>query len=149
MAELNDREQRDRMLSNIHRQIEYLRTNPDARPRVIGRLEALCRLARVNTQAGITSRLGQLCMTLQRGLPGQIALLKSDTNNDRKVADTLARMALSASLFVCSPYDYEADRPDEYVEEITITDDSSTQDEHDLTRIVFGTYLVRPTGQGL
>ncbi|KAJ5874865.1 uncharacterized protein N7529_003295 [Penicillium soppii] len=150
MAQMNEREQRDHMLHAIHRQIEYLRTNPEARPRVIGRLEALLRLARADAQVGNTSRLGQLSLTLQKELPGQIALLKSDANNDRKVADALARMALGVSLLFRSAYkEYDFDQPRNHIEEITLTEDYGMQDEDDLTSIVFGSYLARLAGQNL
>lgn len=147
MAGRNDRDQRERMLHTIHRQIEYLRTYPETRPRVIGRLEALCRLARINAQAEKPSRLGQLSVTLQHALPGQIALLRSDTNNDGKVADALVRMAHGESLLVRCPYEErEADKPEEFVEEISFTEEDGRQDEHDLTPIVFG---IQPARGGL
>jgi hypothetical protein len=131
------------MLRTIHRQIEYLRADPETRFRVIGRLEALYRLARINAQAGATTRLGQLSLTLQQALPGQIALLKGDSNNDRKVVEALTRIGLGASLLIRCPYedrvDRKADKPKEIVEKLALADEDGMQDaEHELTRTIFG-----------
>lgn len=98
MPSLNDSEQHERMLAVLRHQIRDLRSNPDNRSLLIARLDSISRLARICAQFATEARFTQLCETLQRGLPGQIGLLKSDINSNIIVADTLDRMILKCSL---------------------------------------------------
>ncbi|KAJ5531715.1 hypothetical protein N7527_005108 [Penicillium freii] len=99
MPPLNDAEQHERMLTTLKHRIRDLRSNPENRSLVIARLNAISRLARIFAQFGKDARFTQLCVTLQRALPGQIGLLKSDINSSVIVADALDRMILESSLF--------------------------------------------------
>ncbi|KXG52042.1 uncharacterized protein PGRI_083260 [Penicillium griseofulvum] len=97
MPPLNDSQQHERILTTLKRRIHDLRSNPGSRTLVIARLNAISCLARICAQFGKDIRFTQLCDVLQRGLPGQIALLKSDINSNVIVADALERMILECS----------------------------------------------------
>ncbi|KAJ5676286.1 hypothetical protein N7536_012458 [Penicillium majusculum] len=99
MPLLNDAKQHERILTTLNRGIRDLRFNSENRSLVIARVNAVSRLARICAQFGKDARFTQLCDTLQKALPGQIGLLKSDINSNVIVADALERMILQSSLF--------------------------------------------------
>ncbi|OQD69022.1 hypothetical protein PENPOL_c002G10183 [Penicillium polonicum] len=137
MPPLNDVEQHERMLTTLKRRIRDLRSNPENRSLVIARLNAISRLARICAQFGKDARFTQLCDTLQRALPGQIGLLKSDINSSVIVADALDRMILESFLF-------PADKPNEQVDQdadAECSDDEGEMDPSDdnyIARLLLG-----------
>lgn len=124
MPPLNDAEQHERMLTTLKRRIRDLRSNPENRSLVIARLNAISRLARICAQFGKDARFTQLCDTLQRALPGQIGLLKSDINSSVIVADALDRMILESFLF-------PPDNPNEQVDQDADAECSDDEGELD------------------
>ncbi|KAJ5511291.1 hypothetical protein N7453_003394 [Penicillium expansum] len=133
MPPLNDSEQHERMLTALRRRIRDLRSNPENRSLVIARLNAISLLARICAQFGKDARFTQLCDTLQRGLPGQIDLLKSDINCNVIVADALERMVLESSLFPCPVADVDRDKgkADEETDQQADADNSDEESEMD------------------
>lgn len=142
MTELNENNARDKILHSIQRQIRYLRTKPESRLLVVARLEALYRIVRLSIQVGDTSPYGRLAAKLQEELPRLIGLLKSDPKNDPVVAQALAQLILGASLSIhCARSEVAADPYGRDGEERSDFDKDGTQDEDDLTRVLFGPYL--------
>ncbi|KAJ5425076.1 hypothetical protein N7465_000146 [Penicillium sp. CMV-2018d] len=137
MPPLNDAEQHERMLTTLKHRIRDLRSNPENRSLVIARLNAISRLARICAQFGKDARFTQLCDTLQRALPGQIRLLKSDINSSVIVADALDRMILESFLF-------PSDKPNEQVDQdadAECSDDDGEMDPSDdnyIARLLLG-----------
>ncbi|CAI7588303.1 unnamed protein product [Penicillium palitans] len=99
MPPINDAKQHERILTTLNRGIRDLRSYPENRSLVIARLNAISRLARICAQFGKDARFTRLCDTLQRALPGQIGLLKSDINSNVIVAAALERIILESSSF--------------------------------------------------
>lgn len=142
MTELNKNNARDKILHSIQRQIQYLRTKPESRLRVVARLEALYRIVRVSIEVGDTSPYGRLAAKVQEELPRLIGLLKSDPKNDPVVAQALAQLILGASLRIhCARSEVTAETSRRNVEERSNFDKDGIQDEDDLTRVLFGSYL--------
>ncbi|KAJ5333769.1 uncharacterized protein N7506_007552 [Penicillium brevicompactum] len=141
MTGLHD-DPRERILHAVQRQIEYLRSKPDSRLRVIARLESLHRIAHSHQNAEDRSPLGYLLVNIRKHLPIQIKRLRSDPRNDGKVANALSRMVLGASLFVrcAQSEDDPANIFEQDVEPLSALDleEDFPLDEDDLTRILFG-----------
>ncbi|CAI7591829.1 unnamed protein product [Penicillium glandicola] len=128
MPPLNDSAQHERMLTTLRRRIRDLRSEPNSRSLVIARLNAISRLARICAQLGRDACFTRFCDILQRGLPGQIGLLKSNVNSNFIVADALDRMIIEASLF--PPPAANGDRDNENAgEELRQQVDSDASDE--------------------
>ncbi|KAJ5817336.1 hypothetical protein N7447_009569 [Penicillium robsamsonii] len=152
MPPLNDTQQHERMLTALTRLIRDLRSNPESRLLVITRLTAISRLGRICAQFGKDARFTQLCDTLQRGLPGQIALLKSDIASNVIVADALDRMILESSSFPRSAAVVRRD--DENIDEeadqdvnVDASDDESEMDASDdnyIARLLLGSKWAEP-----
>ncbi|KAJ5971474.1 uncharacterized protein N7479_001392 [Penicillium vulpinum] len=146
MPPLNDSKQHERMLTTLNHQIDDLRSNPESRFLVIARLNAISRLARLCAQFGKDPRFTQFCHTLQSGLPGQIALLKSNINCSVMVADSLDRMILESSMVPCSAavvdgedetVDKEADR-DADADSSDNESDMDSSDDNYIARLLLG-----------
>ncbi|KGO70275.1 hypothetical protein PITC_020940 [Penicillium italicum] len=133
MPPLNDSEQHERMLTALRRRIRDLRSNPENRSLVIARLNAISRLARICAKFGKDARFTRLCDNLQRGLPGQIGLLKSDINSYVIVADALDRMILESSLFSPSlaGFDRHNEKVDKEADQEADADSSDEESEMD------------------
>ncbi|KAJ5521013.1 hypothetical protein N7463_001466 [Penicillium fimorum] len=152
MPPLNDTQQHERILTALTRLIRDLQSNPQSRLLVIARLTAISRLARICAQFGKDARSTQFCDTLQRGLPGQIALLKIDISSNFMVADALDRMILESSLFPRSAAVVK--RGDEKVEEeadqdvdVDASEDESDMDSSDdnyIARLLLGSNWAKP-----
>lgn len=142
MPPINDAKQHERILTTLNRGICDLRSYPDNRSLVIARLNAISRLARICAQFGKDARFTQLCDTLQKALPGQIGLLKSDINSNVIVADALERMILESSLVPSSVAVVE--KPDEKVDpdaDSECSDDEGEMDPSDdnyIARLLLG-----------
>ncbi|KAJ5153693.1 uncharacterized protein N7500_009132 [Penicillium coprophilum] len=152
MPPLNDGLQHERMLTALCRLICDLRSNPESRCLAIARLNAISRLARICAQFGKDARFTQLCDTLQRGLPGQIALLKSDINSNVIVADALDRMIFRSSLVpsAVAALDQDIEMSDEEADQgfhVDASDEESNIDSSDdnyIARLLLGSTWAKP-----
>ncbi|KAI3131143.1 hypothetical protein CBS147326_5748 [Penicillium roqueforti] len=124
MPPLNDSEQHERMLTALRRGIHDLRSKPENRMLVIERLNAISRLARICVQVGKDARFTRLCDTLQREMPRQIALLKSDINSNLIVANALAQMILESSTFTRSIVVFNSEDETDEQSELDPSDDN-------------------------
>ncbi|KAJ5371675.1 hypothetical protein N7517_003681 [Penicillium concentricum] len=150
MPPLNDNQQHERMLTSLTCLIHDLRFNPESRLLVTARLSAISRLARICAQFGKDARFAQLCGALQKSLPGQIALLKSDISSNVIVADALDRMIFESSLSPRSVVKSEIEKIDEGADQdvdADASDDESEMDSGDdnyIARLLLGSKWDKP-----
>ncbi|OQE36895.1 hypothetical protein PENCOP_c011G06098 [Penicillium coprophilum] len=152
MPPLNDGLQHEPMLMALSSLIYDLRSNPESRCLAIARLNAISRLPRICAQFGKDAHFTQLCDTLQRGLPGQIALLNSDINRNFIIADALGRIKIRYCLVssVVAALDKDIEMFDEEADQdvhADATDEESNIESIDanyIARLLLGSTWAKP-----